>query len=199
MNRNSIISAQCATKEAYLNAIETGELTVFNLMFNDNAAKAKEHIMGIGRTYKESKEILDSVQGVFGITPKQFAAYVGGNVILVNPLAKAQGVPEEECDRQLMYAFQSYLIAKEVDPALATWTIEEELLNAEYGRETVFAQLELANQLRTEVPTAAAGNALHVLTGQFGYKRSIASQIIHDIMQKWGWKEVAERFIQLEA
>lgn len=199
MNRNSIISAQCATKEAYLNAIEAGELTVFNLMFNDNAAKAKEHIMGIGRTYKESKEILDSVQGVFGITPKQFVAYVGGNVILVNPLAKAQGVPEEECDRQLMYAFQSYLIAKEVDPALATWTIEEELLNAEYGRETVFAQLELANQLRTEVPTAAAGNALHVLTGQFGYKRSIASQIIHDIMQKWGWREVAERFIQLEA
>lgn len=199
MNRNSIISAQCATKAAYLNAIEAGELTVYNLMFSDNAAKAEEHIMGLGRSYKESKEILEAVQGVFGITPKQFAAYVGGNVILVNPLAKAQGVSEEECDRQLMYAFQSFLIAKEVDPALATWTIEEELLNAEYGRETVFAQLELANQLRTEVPTAAAGNALHILTGQFGYKRQIAAHVIHNVMAKWGWKEVAERFIQLEA
>lgn len=192
MNRNSIISAQCATKAAYLNAIEAGELTVYNLMFSDNAAKAEEHIMGLGRSYKESKEILEAVQGVFGITPKQFAAYVGGNVILVNPLAR---VSEEECDRQLMYA----LIAKEVDPALATWTIEEELLNAEYGRETVFAQLELANQLRTEVPTAAAGNTLHILTGQFGYKRQIAAHVIHNVMAKWGWKEVAERFIQLEA
>lgn len=199
MNRNSIISAQCATKAAYLNAIEAGELTVYNLMFSDNAAKAEEHIMGLGRSYKESKEILEAVQGVFGITPKQFAAYVGGNVILVNPLAKAQGVSEEECDRQLMYAFQSFLIAKEVDPALATWTTEEELLNAEYGRETVFAQLELANQLRTEVPTAAAGNTLHILTGQFGYKRQIAAHVIHNVMAKWGWKEVAERFIQLEA
>lgn len=198
MKRN-IISAQCATKEAYYAAIENRDLVVYNLMFADNAAKAEQHIMNLGRTYKESKEILDSVQGVFGITPKQFAAYVGGNVILVNPLAKAQGVSEEECDRQLMYAFQSYLIAKEVDPALATWTIEEELLNAEYGRETVFAQLELANQLRAEVPTAAAGNALHILTGQFGCKRQIATHVIHNVMAKWGWKEVAERFIQLEA
>lgn len=198
MNRN-IISAQCATKEVYYAAIENRDLVVYNLMFADNAVKAEQHIMNLGRTYKESKEILDSVQGVFGITPKQFAAYVGGNVILVNPLAKAHGVSEEECDRQLMYAFQSFLIAKEVDPALATWTIEEELLNTEYGRETVFAQLELANQLRTEVPTAAAGNTLHILTGQFGYKRQIAAHVIHNVMAKWGWKEVAERFIQLEA
>ena len=199
MNRNSIISAQCATKEAYLNAIESRDLVVYNLMFADNVKKAEEHIMTIGRSYKESKEILEAVQSVFGLVPKQFAAYVGGNVILVNPLAKTHGVSEDEAERQLMYAFQSFLIAKEVDPALATWTIEEELLNTEYGHETVFAQLELANQLRTEVPTAAAGNALHVLTGQFGYKRRIASQIIHDVMAKWGWKEVAERFIQLEA
>lgn len=199
MNRNSIISAQCATKEAYLNAIEAGELTVFNLMFNDNAAKAKEHIMNLGRSYKESKEILESVQDVFGLVPKRFAAYVGGNVIIVNPLAKTHGTSEDESDRQLIYAFQSYLTAKAINPSLDVWTIEDQLMGTEYGRETVITQLELANQLRREVPTAAAGNVLHVLTGQFGYKRSIASQIIHDIMQKWGWKEVAGRFIQLEA
>lgn len=199
MNRNSIISAQCATKAAYLNAIEAGELTVFNLMFDDNAKRAKEHIMSLGRTYEESKEILDSVQGVFGLVPTQFATYMGGNVILVNPLAKAHGVSEDEAERQLTYAFQSYLTAKAIDSSLDVWAIENQLMDVEYGRETVITQLELANQLRTEVPTAAAGNALHVLTGQFGYKRGIASQIIYDVMRKWGWKEVAERFIQLEA
>lgn len=199
MNRNSIISAQCATKAAYLNAIEAGELTVYNLMFNDNAKKAESHIMNLGRTYKESKEILDSVQGVFGLVPTQFAAYVGGNVIILNPLAKTHGVSENEADRQLVYAFQSYLTAKAIDPSLDVWTIENQLMDVEYGRETVITQLELANQLRTEVPTAAAGNVLHVLTGQFGYKRGTASQIIHAVMSKWGFKEVAERFIQLEA
>lgn len=200
MNRNSsIISAQCATKEAYLNAIENGELVALNLMFSDNTKKAEEHIMSLGRSYKESKEILDSVQGVFGLVPKQFAAYVGGNVILVNPLAKTHGLSDDEADRQLIYAFQSFLIAKSVNPELKTWEIESELMGAEYGRETVFAQLELVNQLRNNVPTAAAGNTLHTLIGQFGYKRGIASQIIHDVMRKWGWKEVAERFIQLEA
>lgn len=200
MNHNSsIISAQCATKAAYLNAIENGELTVLNLMFGDNAKKAEEHIMNLGRTYKESKEILDSVQGVFGLVPKQFAAYVGGNVILVNPLAKTHGVSEDEAERQLTYAFQSYLTAKAIDPSLDVWAIENQLMDVEYGRETVITQLELANQLRTEIPTTAAGNTLHTLIGQFGYKRGIASQIIHDVMRKWGWKEVAERFIQLEA
>lgn len=199
MNRNSIISAQCASKAAYLNAIEAGELVVYNLMFDDNTKKAKEHIMNLGRTYEESKEILDSVQGVFGLVATQFAAYVGGNVIILNPLAKTHGVSEDEADRQLVYAFQSYLTAKAIDSNLDVWAIEAQLMDVEYGRETVITQLELANQLRTEVPTAAAGNVLHVLTGQFGYKRQIAANLIHDIMKKWGWKEVAERFIQLEA
>ena len=198
MNRN-IISAQCATKEAYYAAIENRDLVVYNLMFADNVKKAEQHVMNLGRSYKESKEILEAVQGVFGLVPKQFAAYVGGNVILVNPLAKTHGVSEDEADRQLICAFQSFLIAKSVNPELKTWEIESELMGAEYGRETVFAQLELANQLRSNVPTAAAGNTLHTLIGQFGYKRGIASQIIHDVMVKWGWKEVAERFIQLEA
>ena len=199
MNRNSIISAQCATKEAYLNAIENRDLVVYNLMFSDNEQKAKDHIMNLGRSYKESKEILEAVQGVFGLVPKQFAAYVGGNVILVNPLAKTHGVSEDEADRQLTYAFQSYLTAKAIDSSLDVWAIENQLMDVEYGRETVISQLELANQLRNNVPTAAAGNALHVLTGQFGYKRRIAANLIHDIMSKWGFKEVAERFIQLEA
>ena len=198
MNRN-IISAQCATKETYYAAIENRDLVVYNLMFADNAKKAEQHIMNLGRTYKESKEILDSVQGVFGLVPTQFAAYVGGNVIILNPLAKTHGVSEDEADRQLIYAFQSYLTAKAIDPSLDVWAIENQLMDVEYGRETVITQLELANQLRTEVPTAAAGNTLHVLTGQFGYKHGIASQIIHNVMRKWGWKEVAERFIQLEA
>lgn len=200
MNRNEVeVIVQRATEYGYKAAIENGELTVYNLMFSDNQKKAKEAIMQMG-SFEMCKAILDMVKGVFD--GKDYAAYVGSNVIVVNPLAKAKDrLSDNECSRQLAVAFQGYLIAKEVSPELKTWKFDQDLQGVEHGREAVIAQLNLVAELEKagQVPTTAAGNALHVLVGQYGFKREIASHVIHAVMSKWGFKEVAERFIQLEA
>lgn len=92
------------------------------------------------------------------LTAKTYATYVGSNIIVVNPLAKAKDrLSDNECSRQLAVAFQGYLIAKEVSPELKTWKFDQDLQGVKHGRETVIAQLNLVAELEKagQVPTTA--------------------------------------------
>lgn len=187
--------AKCGTEHQYLEDVKNGTLQVLNVCTERQRREALDFI-NLVNAPATAKAIIEKIADV--LKGKVYAAYIGGNMIIINSAFKI--VNDNEVARmQLMAAYQGFKVAQTIRPDLDMVEVEKKLQATPHAVELLLAQLSLVAELdKTGRTTSASSATFKTLTEKHGVATSVAREVLFSILSKWGWKENAERFFPFE-